>query len=153
MASVAKTLVGWREWVMLSELDKTPLQAKVDTGARTSALHATNINTILKNGVLWVSFRMGGAEATTPDENCYEYPIKDQRQVTNSGGQSELRYVIDTTINLHGHCFSGEITLTDRESMRFRMLLGRNVLKHRFLVDSGRSFLLGGNAKQPPTLG
>jgi hypothetical protein len=148
-------VIGWREWIALPELSGAdePLpvvKAKIDTGARTSALHAYYVEPFDRNGVPWVRFGLHPRQGDQDLEITCEAQIKDQRKVTDSGGHSELRYVIETTLALRDRIFTAEITLTDRENMRFRMLLGRTLLRGAFLVDSSRSFLLGGNSHQPP---
>lgn len=146
----AQEVVGWREWITLPQFNATHIKAKVDTGAKTSALHAYYVNPFERNGQKWVRFGLhplqGNSEVTI---EC-EAPVKDQRRVTDSGGHTELRYVIETSVMLNNRTFSAEITLTDRENMRFRMLLGRSALKNLYLVDSGKSFVLGGTKTQPP---
>lgn len=143
-------IIGWREWVGLPDLAIPHIKAKVDTGAKTSALHAYYVTPYEREGQTWVKF---GLHPLQKDSlTCIECDalVKDVRRVTDSGGHSEQRYVIDTTLVVRGEEYTVEMTLTDRENMRFRMLLGRSALKHRFLVDSAKSFVLGGNRHQPP---
>lgn len=142
--------IGWREWVTLVDYAKTPIKAKVDTGAKTSALHAYYVTPFKRNGQDWVRFGIHPLQDTCSGELTCEAPIKDQRRVRDSGGHSELRYVVDTRLQINGHLFTVEVTLTDRENMRFRMLLGRGALKNLYLVDSSKSFVLGGNKNHPP---
>jgi hypothetical protein len=150
-------VIGWREWVALPELpgadDPLPVvKAKIDTGARTSALHAYYVEPFERDGVPWVRFGLHPRQGDQELDITCEAQVKDQRKVTDSGGHSELRYVIETTLVLKDRVFTAEITLTDRENMRFRMLLGRTILRGLYLVDSGRSFLLGGTPQQPPPI-
>lgn len=143
-------IIGWREWVGLPDLAISHIKAKVDTGAKTSALHAYYVAPYERDGQTWVRF---GLHPLQKDSlTCIECDalVKDVRRVTDSGGHSEDRYVIDTTLVVKGEEYTVEVTLTDRENMRFRMLLGRSALKNRFLVDSAKSFVLGGNRHQPP---
>lgn len=143
-------IIGWREWVGLPDLSISHIKAKVDTGAKTSALHAYYVTPFEQDGRTWVRF---GLHPMQKDSlTCIECsaPVKDVRRVTDSGGHAEERYVIETTLVIQGEAFPIEVTLTDRENMRFRMLLGRSALKRRFLVDSGQSFILGGNRHLPP---
>lgn len=146
-------LLGWREWVCLPDLGIAAIKAKVDTGAKTSALHAYYITPFDDQGQLWVKF---GLHPHQKDKlraiDCIAR-VKDKRPVTDSGGHTEKRFVIETSLKINSFLYPIEITLTDRENMRFRMLLGRNALKGRFLVDSQESFLLGGNKLQPSTSG
>lgn len=150
MSNNALPTVGWREWVFLCSFDGTPIKAKVDTGARTSALHAFHIDTFTRDNQLWVRFGLHPRQQNAELVVTCEAAVKDRRQVTDSGGHKEMRYVIETLLSLNGQTFVTEVTLTDRENMRFRMLLGRTALKQRYLVDSGRSFIMGGCQHQPP---
>lgn len=142
-------VIGWREWVGLPELGVPAIKAKVDTGARTSALHAYYVTPFEKDGKLWVRFGLHPLQQDSLTCIECEAPVKDSRLVTDSGGHSEQRFVIETSLLINGINMTIEVTLTDRENMRFRMLLGRSALKRGFLVDSGKSFLLGGNKHQP----
>ncbi len=134
-------VVGWREWVGLPELLVAPLKAKIDTGARTSALHAFNIGTVNKGGKVYVHFGLQPLQRRVDMTVDCAWPVLDQREVTDSGGHRERRYTIQTDLVLAGHRFPIEITLTNREQMGFRMLVGRSALRGRFLVDPGASFL------------
>ncbi len=144
-----KAVVGWREWVSLPDLAIAHIKAKVDTGAKTSALHAFYVRPFERDGMPWVRFGVHPLQATVTQVVECEAPVKDVRRVTDSGGHAEMRPVIETTLVMHGETRLIELTLTDRETMMFRMLLGRSALKRRFVVDSGKSFLLGGNKSQP----
>jgi hypothetical protein len=143
-------VIGWREWVGLPGLGIDAIKAKVDTGARTSALHAYYVKPFEKGGKPWVKFGLHPLQQDSLTAIDCEALVKDIRMVTDSGGHKEQRFVIETTLFINGVALPIEVTLTDRENMRFRMLLGRSALKLGFLVDSRRSFLLGGNKKQPP---
>lgn len=144
------TTIGWREWVALMDFENTPIKAKVDTGAKTSALHAYYVTPFERNGATWVEFGIHPLQDSLNTELRCEALVIDRRRVRDSGGHSELRYVIQTQLLIDGHTFPIEVTLTDRENMRFRMLLGRSALKHLYLVDSSKSFLLGGDKFNPP---
>lgn len=144
-----KAVIGWREWVSLPDLAIAHIKAKVDTGAKTSALHAFYIQPFERDGMPWVRFGVHPLQSTAEQVIECEAPVKDVRRVTDSGGHAEMRPVIETTLVLQGETRLIELTLTDRENMMFRMLLGRSALKRRFVVDSGKSFLLGGNKSQP----
>lgn len=143
-------ILGWREWVSLLDFQQTSVKAKVDTGARTSALHAWCVEPFSREGQPWVRFGLHPRQGDTDYSIDCCAPLLDQRQVTDSGGHREMRYVISTRLALGGREFTAEITLTDRENMRFRMLLGREAIKNLYLVDSGQSFLKGGDKLSPP---
>ena len=141
--------VGWREWVALPELGIASIKAKVDTGARTSALHAFEVNAFERDGRSWVRFLMHPLQQDVDTVVSCEAPVKDRRVVTDSGGHREDRYVIETMLSLNGEQRRVEVTLTDRESMIFRMLIGRTAMAG-LLVDPAASFLLGGDKENPP---
>jgi hypothetical protein len=146
---VPKAIIGWREWVALPDLAIPHIKAKVDTGAKTSALHAFYVQPFERDGAPWVRFGVHPLQSSVGQVIDCEAPIKDVRRVTDSGGHAEMRPVIETSMLVQGEVRVIELTLTDRETMMFRMLLGRSALKRRFVVDSGKSFLLGGNKSQP----
>lgn len=154
MTAKSLPVVGWREWVSLPAIETsgdTPvIKAKVDTGARTSALHAYFVEPFEREGERWVRFGLHPRQDDSDYALTCEAKIKDQRKVTDSGGHSEQRYVIETLLQVGDNRFAAEITLTDRETMRFRMLLGRTALSGEYLVDSEQSFVLGGTKTQPP---
>jgi len=133
--------VGWREWLALPELGVEKIKAKVDTGARTSALHTFYIEPFMKGAEHWVKFGVHPIQGDLKTVVHCRALIKDQRTVRDSGGHAEDRYVIDTLITLGEHTISAELTLTNRENMRFRMLLGRTALRGRALVSPGESYL------------
>jgi len=138
-----KTIVGWREYLQLKDLGVDRIAAKVDTGAKTCALHAFYIEEFERDAQPWIRFGLHPRRETDTIEVHCEALIKERRDVTDSGGHLENRYVIDTTLVIGADTFIVEMTLTNRDNMRFRMLLGRNALRRRFLVDPGKSFLLG----------
>ncbi|MGB3494780.1 MAG: ATP-dependent zinc protease [Elainellaceae cyanobacterium] len=134
-------LIGWREWLTLPELGISSIKAKIDTGARTSSLYAFNIEPFDRDGVHHVRFKVHPSQHDETETIESEAPLLDQRQVKNSGGKAELRPVILTPVSLNGQLWPIELTLTHRRGMQFRMLLGREAVRKRFLVDPGRSYL------------
>jgi hypothetical protein len=132
--------VGWREWVTLPEL-RLRLKAKIDTGARTSALHAFALETLTRGGREWVRFKIHPIQRRTDIEVVCEAPVVDIRHVSDSSGNRELRRVIETPLEMAGLRWPIEITLTARDDMRFRMLLGRTAIRGRVLIDASRSYL------------
>lgn len=139
--------LGWREWVSLPDLDIAQIKAKIDTGARTSALHAFKISPFDKDGKQYVEFYLHPNQRDLDTVQVCSAPVIDQRTVTDSGGHKEERWVISTSVTLGAHTWPIEVTLTARDDMLFRMLLGRNAIKNRALVDSSRSYLIGKKRK------
>lgn len=135
-------ILGWREWVELPALNLPPLEAKVDTGAESSALHAVQVEAFRRRGRRWLRFYINLRAGQSDYYRC-ESPQLGERLVRNSSGQASMRPVIGTELRLMDDMWPIEVTLTDRESMQYRMLLGRNAVAGRFWVDPKRSFLAG----------
>ena len=136
-------VVGWREWVSLPDLGVGTVRAKVDTGARTAALHAFGLETFERDGITYARFAVHPEHQQPGPAVVTEAPIVGERRIKSSSGTAEERLVIATKIAIGPHAFKAEITLTRRDEMGFPMLLGRQTIRKRFLVDPGRSYVLG----------
>lgn len=138
--TVDPVTVGWREWVGLPDLGVDHLKAKIDTGARTSALHAFDLEEFERDAVAWVRFSVHPWQRSAEDAVVVECPVHDRRLVRSSNGQVQERVVVLTAVRLVDRVVPTEITLTRRDEMGFRMLIGREALRKGFLVDSGDSY-------------
>ena len=147
MTMAERPVIGWREWVELPGLGATAVKAKVDTGARTSTLHAFDASELEAEGRTLVRFSYHPVQRDERRTVTAEAPLVDRRTVTASNGESELRYVVSTEIVIEDDPITIELTLTRRDAMGFRMLLGRGALRGRFAVDPALSFR-GGASKR-----
>ncbi len=137
--------IGWREWLSLPELGIVAVKAKIDTGARSSAIHAFDLQTFSAEGKLMVRFKVHPYQRDSHTTVISEAEILEEREVRNSGGHTEVRLTIVTLLMIGGSQWPIELTLTNRDVMGFRMLLGRQAVRDRFLVDPGKSYLLSSN--------
>ena len=135
--------IGWREWLALPDLGVENIKAKIDTGARSSSLHAFAIEPFRRDGADWVRFSVHPWQRSAEDAVDVECPVHDRRTIRSSTGHTQERFVILTELELLGTTVTTEVTLTRRDEMGFRMLVGREALRQGFLVDSGRSYLGG----------
>lgn len=133
--------VGWREWVGLPDLDITRIKAKVDTGARSSSLHAYDIEVFSRGQRDFVRFTVHPVQRETKTTVRCVAELHEHRHVKSSSGHREYRPIIRTVVELGGERWPIDLTLTTRDAMGFRMLLGREAIRKRFLVDPGRSYL------------
>lgn len=146
-ANPKSKIIGWREWISLPNLDLLAIKGKVDTGAKTSSLHAFDISLEKEGKHTYVNFKVHPIQGDFTVVRTCRSPLVDIRTVTDSGGHKEERYVIRTTLVL-GHLRKKiEITLSNRETMKFRLLIGRAALRE-FYIDPTQSYLTGKTIKQ-----
>lgn len=138
-----KAIIGWREWISLPDFHVPAIKAKIDTGARTSAIHAFDIEPFERRGERHVRFHIHPLQGRDDISIPCEAKLVDKRKVKNSGGISQKRYVISTTVDIAGRQWEIELTLTNRDEMKFRMLLGRSAMKGRLIVDPQKSYQAG----------
>jgi hypothetical protein len=144
-------ILGWREWVELPDMGLGPIKAKVDTGARTSCLHAFELQAFEKDDQPWIRFKVHPVQKCTSRVVECEAPITDVRPVTDSGGHTEQRYVISTRLRLDDWEGCVEMTLTGRDNMRFRMLIGRTTMEAGgFIVNPALSYQTDRKANKKP---
>lgn len=142
-ASRQKQVIGWREWIALPGLGIDRVKAKVDTGARTSTLHAFEVVSFEDEAGAAVEFGVHPDQRSESQVVRCRAPVLDQRIVRDSGGHEEERYVIETDVQLGQDRWRIEMTLTSRDNMGFRMLLGRTAMRGRYTVDPSRSYVKG----------
>lgn len=140
------TVIGWREWVKLPLFGVDTIKAKIDTGARSSAIHAVGVEPFCKDGRNFVRFGIHPYQRNTVTTIQTEAEVVEYRRVRSSGGHESRRPVVLTEVELMGRKWQIELTLANRDTMGFRMLLGRQAVKGTFVVDPGRSFVGGKQA-------
>jgi hypothetical protein len=133
--------IGWREWLALPDLGISRIKAKVDTGARSSSIHAFDVEIFRVHGRSRVRFKVAPSKKDEGKTARCDAPLHDMRWIKSSNGTRELRPVIRTRAVLGAERWIIDVTLTSRELMGFRMLLGREAVRRRFVIDPGRSYL------------
>lgn len=136
-------VVGWREWVALPQADVPWVKAKIDTGARSSSIHAFDLEVFEQDERDWVRFSIHPWQRSDDDHVELSLPVLDMREVRSSNGQVEKRYAVALDVTLAGRTITTVMTLSNRDEMGFRMLIGREALERGFLVDSARSYAGG----------
>ena len=142
-SDLSYTLAGWREWVSLPGVGVPWIKAKLDTGARSSAIHAFDLEELEKDGATWVRYSVHPWQKSDADAVAVESPVVDVRQVRSSSGHADERYVVMMDLSLMGRTITAEMTLSRRDEMGFRMLVGREALRQGYVVDPARSYLGG----------
>ena len=143
--------IGWREWVSLPDFGIKRIKVKVDTGARSSSLHAFHLETFERDGATWVRFQVHPVQRKSTKTVTVESRVLEFRNVRSSNGKSSRRPVVVTSVGLLGQAWPVELTLASRDEMGFRMLLGREAIRKRFLVDAGRSYCGGKPVRKKKT--
>lgn len=134
--------IGWREWIALPDLGIRKIKAKIDTGARTTALHAVDLRLIKKADADWIEFHI--PFSGLPTDHRFVAQIIDEREIKNTSGQKERRYIIESTLVLDDRHWRIELSLANRQKMEFEVILGRTALRrHNYLINPGRSFVAG----------
>ena len=135
--------VGWAEWIAIPELGIPYIAAKIDTGARTSCLHTFSAEPFSRDGETWLRFGLHPIKGDNNIEIWRELKAVDQRNVTDSGGHTEERWVVETDVIIGGNTYRIDMTLTNRDTMAYRMLLGRTAMKDQIRVNPGSKWLAG----------
>jgi hypothetical protein len=147
-----KITVGWREWAALPELGIARIKAKIDTGARTSALHAFALTRFERHHRRMVRFSVHPLQRKARKVVYCEAEVADERWVTDSGGHRERRLVIVTAVNIVDRSWPIELTLTARDSMRFRLLIGRSAMRGKLLINPDASYVTGHRVRRQPII-
>jgi len=145
-----RRVLGWREWLALPELGIPAIKAKLDTGARSSALHVEQIEEFQRDGADWVRFKLDPVSRSRRRARWIEAPLLDRREVTDSSGDVSLRPFIRTDVMIEGERYPIEINLTNRRGMLFPMLLGRTAMSGRLCIDPALSYVLGEPVSRTP---
>lgn len=146
-ADTPLVIIGWREWISLPELGIARIKAKIDTGARSSCLHTYEIESFELEGRPYVRFKVHPIQRHDEFSVTCQAPVHDVRSVRSSSGEAADRFVIQTLVRWMGESWTVDLTLANRSEMGFRMLIGREAIRGRMLVDPGRSYF-GGRPKR-----
>ena len=138
----SKAVVGWREWIALPKLGIDAIKVKIDTGARSSSLHAFDVESFERDGVPWVKFVVHPLQRDCETTVHADAPVLEFRHIRSSSGHITHRPVILAEIELDNRRWPIELTLASRDEMGFRMLLGREAVRGKFIVDPGRSYVV-----------
>jgi ribosomal protein S6--L-glutamate ligase len=148
----SKRMIGWKEWFSLDSLNLPAIKGKIDTGAKTSSLHAFNIENIYIEGIEYVEFDIHPLQKNKKFVKSCLAQVIDRRMVSDSGGRKEKRFVIESILKIGDKKIKIELTLANRDTMTFRMLLGRDAIKQaKMLVDPSKSFIQGRKTKKEVT--
>lgn len=142
------TEIGWREWVAFPEYGVAQIKAKIDTGAKTSAVHAFRINEMHVNGAPHVEFFLHPEQKRRQPEMQCIAPIKDKRLIKSSNGQVQERIIVSTLLAIAGEEWTIDLSLSNRDEMGFRLLLGRDALRNKVIIHPGKSYMLGRRKKE-----
>ena len=142
-AEATQAIVGWREWVALPQAGVDWVKAKIDTGARSSSIHAFDLEILEQDDREWVRFSIHPWQRSDDEAHELTLPVLDRREVRSSNGQTEQRYAVAMDVTLAGRTITTVMTLSNRDEMGFRMLIGREALERGFLVDSSVSYAGG----------
>jgi hypothetical protein len=137
--------IGWREWVTLPDITAVPIKAKIDTGAATSALHAHRLSIVERDGEEWAEFEVHPVQRSRLHAATVALPVRAHRVIRSSSGHAQRRPVVSTRLHIGRRTFRIELTLTARDEMGFRLLLGRAAVRRRFVIDAGASYLTDPN--------
>lgn len=138
-----QNIIGNEEWCAFGELNIPAIKARIDSGAKTSSIQATNIKRVVRNGESWVDFEVNPVQDNRSVSVFCSAKIVDTRIIKSSSGTTQKRFVIKTPVTLGDRTFDIELTLANRDSMEYRMLLGREAMQERFLVDPSKHFVMG----------
>ncbi|OIQ00144.1 MAG: hypothetical protein AUK35_03120 [Zetaproteobacteria bacterium CG2_30_46_52] len=143
MNNQSKVLIGAQEWCAFPELGIPAIKMRVDSGAKTSSIHAFDIKKFERDGVEWVSFDVHPLQRDKKTTKRCEHVLVDRRHIKSSTGEQQKRYVIRTQMQMGDLSYDIDLTLANRDSMGFRMLLGREAMNGRVIIDPGQTFCLG----------